>query len=51
MRGLRIMFAADMHIRDITSDKYIGDIAHMLESEGADMLLLGGDYGESTQAS
>ena len=50
MRGLRIMFAADMHIRDITSDKYIGDIAHMLESEGADMLLLGGDYGESADA-
>lgn len=44
------MFATDMHIRDITDDKYIAELAHMLEAERADMLLLGGDYGESVDA-
>jgi len=50
MRGIRLMFAADMHIRDCTSDKYIASLAHMLSAEGADALLLGGDYGESEDA-
>lgn len=50
MRGIRLMFASDFHIRDITSDDYIASIAHMLSSQGADALLLGGDYGESENA-
>ena len=44
------MFAADLHVRDCTSDKYIAGLAHMLTAEGADMLLLGGDYAESRAA-
>lgn len=44
------MFAADLHIRDLTGDNYIGDIVHMMGCEGADMLLLGGDYAESLDA-
>ena len=50
MRGIKLMFAADFHIRDLTPDGYIRDIAHMLSAEGADALLLGGDYGESAAA-
>ncbi len=48
MHGVRIMFASDIHIREYASDKYIADIAHMLESENADMLILSGDFGETT---
>ena len=50
MRGLKIAFATDMHIRPTTSDEYIARIAHMLGTSGADMLLLGGDYGETRDA-
>lgn len=51
MRGFKAVFAADLHMRDCTGDEYMADIAHMLGSQGADMLLLGGDYGESRRAS
>lgn len=51
MRGLRIAFATDFHIRDCTTDAYIASLAALLQNTGADLLLMGGDYGESTQAS
>lgn len=50
MRGLKLMFASDFHIRDCTSDKYIDALTGMLTGCGADILLLGGDYGESRRA-
>ena len=50
MRGLRMAFAADFHIRDCTSDEYIHKITVMLTETRADILLLGGDYGESISA-
>lgn len=51
MRGLRVMFATDFHIRDRTPDSYVADLAAMLAAQRADLLLLGGDYGESAAAS
>lgn len=50
MHGLRLMFATDLHIRACTPDRYICDIAQLLASQRADILLLGGDYGESASA-
>lgn len=51
MRGLRVMFATDFHIRDHTPDNYVAVLASMLAAQRADLLLLGGDYGESAAAS
>lgn len=50
MHGLRIAFAADFHIRRHTSDSYIASLIKMLGDTRADMLLLGGDYGEGIEA-
>lgn len=50
MRGLRVLFASDLHIRDHTPDSYISALVAMLSAQRADMLLLGGDYGESAAA-
>jgi len=50
MRGLKVLFAAGIHARDITSDAYISKLAHILGTSEADILLLGGDYGESKAA-
>lgn len=50
MRGLRVMFATDFHIRDRTPDSYVAALADMLSAQHADILLLGGDYGESAAA-
>jgi predicted MPP superfamily phosphohydrolase len=50
MRGLRIAFAADFHIRNCTSDEYIRRLTGMLDDAHADILMLGGDYGESVPA-
>lgn len=44
------MFAADLHIRNSTPDSHVKYIADMLHCADADMLLLGGDYGESREA-
>lgn len=51
MRGLRVMFATDFHIRDRTPESYVATLAGMLGAQRADLLLLGGDYGESAAAS
>ncbi len=48
--GLRLAFAADFHIRAHTSPDYIAKLCAALGSTGADMLLLGGDYGETPSA-
>ena len=50
MRGLRVMFATDFHIRDHTPDSYVATLVSMLAAQRADLLLLGGDYGESAAA-
>ena len=49
MRGLKALFVSDLHIRKITGDEYIASLAHMLGTSGADMLLMGGDYGETRE--
>jgi predicted MPP superfamily phosphohydrolase len=50
LRGLRVLFAADFHIRDGTRDSYLDELARMIGSADADLFLLGGDYGESADA-
>ncbi len=43
---LRLAFAADFHIRAATPDDYLDALCGLLSGLGADLLLLGGDYGE-----
>lgn len=50
MHGIRIAFAADFHIRSHTKDAYLDMLCAMLADTRADMLALGGDYGESAHA-
>jgi predicted MPP superfamily phosphohydrolase len=47
---LRVAFAADFHIRRTTPDDYLDALCGLLSGLGADLLLLGGDYGESESA-
>lgn len=50
MHGIRIAFVSDLHIRDITGNEYIDQISHMLGTARADILLMGGDYGETANS-
>ncbi len=47
LRGRRLLFVADLHIRDCTPDAYIHRLAGLCAEQGADLLLLGGDLAES----
>lgn len=47
---LLVAFAADFHIRDSTPDRYVREVCALVGGLGADLLLLGGDYGESKSA-
>jgi predicted MPP superfamily phosphohydrolase len=49
-RRLRVAFAADFHIRNSTPDAYMDAVCELLGGLDADMLLLGGDYGETKPA-
>ena len=49
-RGFRITFAADFHIRSSTSDAHLDRLCDLLSGMKADLLLLGGDYGETKAA-
>ena len=48
--GFRIAFAADFHIRSSTSDAHLDRLCDLLSGMKADLLLLGGDYGETKAA-
>ena len=50
LRGRRLLFVADLHIRDCTPDAYIHRLAGLCAEQGADLLLLGGDLAESIPA-
>lgn len=50
LRGNRLLFAADLHIRDCTPDAYIHRLAGLCAEQGAELLLLGGDLAESIPA-
>lgn len=50
LRGRRLLFVADLHIRNCTPDAYIHRLAGLCAEQGADLLLLGGDLAESIPA-
>lgn len=50
LRGRRLLFVADLHIRDCTPGAYIHRLAGLCAEQGADLLLLGGDLAESIPA-
>ncbi|MDO4865291.1 MAG: metallophosphoesterase [Clostridia bacterium] len=47
MGGLRVMFAADFHVLDRTTDGEIAALVDLMASRQPDLLLLGGDYGDT----
>jgi predicted MPP superfamily phosphohydrolase len=49
-KGFSVAFAADFHIRDSTTDDYVNEVCDLIANLHADLLLLGGDYGESKGA-
>lgn len=49
-RKFRFAFAADFHIRKSTPDRYVREVCALVCDAKADLLLLGGDYGESVSA-
>lgn len=50
LRGFSFVLAADFHIRKNTSDDYISSLTRLIAEQRADMLLLGGDYGEDVDS-
>ena len=46
MRGLRILFVSDVHLRGCVSDTKLDALIDRLAAQHADLLLLGGDYAE-----
>jgi len=48
MHGLRILFISDVHLRKSVKDGQLAALIRQIASQRADMLLLGGDYAEST---
>lgn len=46
LRGFSFVFAADFHIRRSTKESHLEALTELIRSQSADMLLLGGDYGE-----
>ena len=47
MCGLRVMFAADFHVLDRAEDGEIETLVGLMRSRNPDLLLLGGDYGDT----
>lgn len=44
--GLRIAYASDIHYGTLLSEKRVADLAQRLNALKADIIILGGDYGE-----
>ena len=49
MRGLRLLFAADLHVRKSVTDSQLEDFFALAEAQRADMVLLGGDFAEGEE--
>lgn len=50
LRGRRLLFATDLHIRRCTSDAYLQQLAELCAKQEAELLLLGGDLAEDVSA-
>ena len=50
LHGFSFVFAADFHIRNNSTDAYISSIIDLIKNQDADLLLLGGDYGEDVES-
>lgn len=46
MRGLKALFVSDVHLRHCVSDAKLSSLIELIAAQQADLLLLGGDYGE-----
>lgn len=46
MNGLRALFISDVHLRSQVSDEQLSRLVDCIAAQDAEMLLLGGDYGE-----
>ena len=46
LRGVRAVLCADVHLRACTPDRRLNEIIDTIDAANADLLLLGGDYGE-----
>jgi len=47
MQGVRALFVTDVHLRPSASDAWLEHLMTLIASAQPDLLLLGGDYGES----
>ncbi len=48
LRGLKLLFVSDVHLRRCVSDAKLAALIRLIAAQKADLLLLGGDYGEGT---
>lgn len=48
MQGLRALFISDVHLRPVVSDERLAALTAQIAAEKADLLLLGGDYAETS---
>lgn len=48
MKPLRVLFLSDVHLRSSVSDERLDALMKLIASQRADIILLGGDYAEST---
>ena len=46
LRGVRAVLCADVHLRACTPDRRLNEIIDTIDAANAELLLLGGDYGE-----
>ena len=46
LNGLRALFVSDVHLRGCVSDAKLNALIEQIRAQNADLLLLGGDYGE-----
>lgn len=46
LNGLRALFVSDVHLRSCVSDAKLDALIEQIDTQQADLLLLGGDYGE-----
>ena len=47
LQGVRVLFVTDVHLRPSASDAWLDRLMRQIADARADILLLGGDYGES----
>lgn len=48
LKPLRVLFLSDVHLRPGVSDERLASLMALIASQRADLILLGGDYAEST---